>query len=84
MSTDVFSADADGTIRGVLEKSYGGVKHNGLISWWPPPLVVRTSCPIDVLYFPFDQQSCYLQFSSWAYNSKEVLAFSLCTEKLLE
>ncbi len=76
---DLFSSakQTDKTIRELLEKSYGAVNHDGLMNWWPDPLLVQTSCPIDVLYFPFDEQNCYIQFSAWAYNSQEVFYISL-------
>ncbi len=76
-----FRAETDKSIREELEKSYGTIYHNGLVNWWPAPLVVQTNCPIDVLYFPFDQQKCYLQFSAWAYNSKEVCCGMIMVSK---
>ncbi|KHJ98278.1 Neurotransmitter-gated ion-channel transmembrane region [Oesophagostomum dentatum] len=33
----------------------------------------KSSCRIDVEWFPFDEQSCTLVFGSWTYNSEEVV-----------
>ncbi|TKR69550.1 hypothetical protein L596_021694 [Steinernema carpocapsae] len=39
---------------------------------WVPPAIYKSSCRIDVEYFPFDEQTCVLVFGSWTYNSNEV------------
>ncbi|VDM25560.1 unnamed protein product [Toxocara canis] len=43
------------------------VYNNGQINWIPPG-IFRASCRIDITWFPFDDQSCYLKFGSWTYN----------------
>ncbi|KAG8288997.1 Acetylcholine receptor subunit beta-like 1 [Homalodisca vitripennis] len=37
-------------------------------------LVIRgkSSCTIDVTYFPFDQQTCIMKFGSWTFNGDQV------------
>nr|XP_005997430.1 PREDICTED: acetylcholine receptor subunit delta isoform X2 [Latimeria chalumnae] len=40
--------------------------------YWLPPAIYRTSCPINVEYFPFDWQNCTFKLRSLAYNAKEV------------
>lgn len=37
---------------------------NGQIIW-RIPTILKSSCKIDVEYFPFDIQSCYIKLSSW-------------------
>lgn len=32
------------------------------------PVILTSTCKIDVSYFPFDQQKCRLKFGSWAYH----------------
>lgn len=46
--------------------------HSGLIEW-KPPAIYKSSCEIDVEYFPFDEQTCVLKFGSWTYDGFQVL-----------
>lgn len=39
---------------------------------WMAPGVVKTSCKLDVRYFPFDEQRCKIKFGSWTYNGFQV------------
>ncbi|TKR95138.1 hypothetical protein L596_009346 [Steinernema carpocapsae] len=40
--------------------------------FWPPPTQLRSTCKIDVTYFPFDSQRCSLKFGSWTYHGFQV------------
>ncbi|KAK2147143.1 hypothetical protein LSH36_568g03027 [Paralvinella palmiformis] len=43
------------------------VSNNGYILWVVPAMI-KSSCKIDITYFPFDQQNCDLKFGSWTYD----------------
>ncbi|XP_046678228.1 acetylcholine receptor subunit beta-like 2 isoform X2 [Homalodisca vitripennis] len=47
------------------------LKYTGEVIW-KPPAIYKSSCEINVLYFPFDQQSCIMRFGSWTYNGYQV------------
>lgn len=37
------------------------VRYDGHVTW-NPPAIFRSSCQIDITYFPFDSQVCHLKF----------------------
>lgn len=45
--------------------------HSGRVHWMPPA-IFKSSCEIDVRYFPFDQQTCFMKFGSWTYDGDQV------------
>ncbi|CAF0775433.1 unnamed protein product [Rotaria sordida] len=45
--------------------------HNGSV-FWPIPTRFKSTCQIDVTYFPYDEQECKLKFGSWTYNGYQV------------
>jgi len=47
------------------------IRHVGDVLWIPPA-IYRSSCPISVKYFPFDEQKCEMKFGSWTFNSDQV------------
>ncbi|CAD5208837.1 unnamed protein product [Bursaphelenchus xylophilus] len=47
------------------------IENNGDMLW-VPPAIYKSSCIIDVEYFPFDEQTCHLIFGSWTYNENEI------------
>uniref|UniRef100_A0A671LUX6 Neuronal acetylcholine receptor subunit alpha-9-like n=1 Tax=Sinocyclocheilus anshuiensis TaxID=1608454 RepID=A0A671LUX6_9TELE len=49
------------------------LRYNGEITW-DSPAITKSSCRVDVSYFPFDSQECNLTFGSWTYNGNQVYA----------
>lgn len=41
---------------------------------WEPPAIYKSSCTIDVEFFPFDEQTCGMKFGSWTYDGFQVLS----------
>ncbi|XP_053886266.1 neuronal acetylcholine receptor subunit alpha-9 [Malaclemys terrapin pileata] len=47
------------------------LRYDGKITW-DAPAITKSSCVVDVSYFPFDDQQCNLTFGSWTYNGNQV------------
>ncbi|XP_032785867.2 acetylcholine receptor subunit alpha-like [Daphnia magna] len=62
--------NADGNFEVTLSTK-ATMYHSGLIEW-KPPAIYKSSCEIDVEYFPFDEQTCVLKFGSWTYDGFQV------------
>ncbi|CAG5133399.1 unnamed protein product, partial [Candidula unifasciata] len=52
-------------------KSLAMVHSDGSV-FWPPIVRMRSSCKMDITYFPFDDQLCGLILGSWAYDGFQV------------
>lgn len=52
-------------------KSLAMVHSDGNV-FWPPIVRMRSSCKMDITYFPFDDQICKLKLGSWAYDGFQV------------
>ena len=57
----------------ILLKFYWIFPPPGLVKW-EPPAIFKSSCDIDVRYFPFDEQTCWLKFGSWTFDGFQVRA----------
>ncbi|XP_033628138.1 neuronal acetylcholine receptor subunit alpha-3-like [Asterias rubens] len=47
------------------------VKYDGTVLW-NPPVIFRSSCSIDISFFPFDEQRCKMKFGTWTYDGSVV------------
>ncbi|CAK6442362.1 unnamed protein product [Pipistrellus nathusii] len=61
--------NADGQFEGARTKAV--VRFDGTVAW-APPANFKSSCTIDVTFFPFDRQNCSLRFGSWTYDGSQV------------
>ncbi|XP_053556125.1 neuronal acetylcholine receptor subunit alpha-6, partial [Bombina bombina] len=55
----------------VKGKTKALLKYNGLITW-APPAIFKSSCPMDITFFPFDHQNCSMKFGSWSYDKAKI------------
>uniref|UniRef100_A0A672M049 Uncharacterized protein n=1 Tax=Sinocyclocheilus grahami TaxID=75366 RepID=A0A672M049_SINGR len=47
------------------------IRHDGQIMR-DQPAITKSSCKVDVFYFPFDAQQCCLTFGSWTHNGNQM------------
>ncbi|XP_066492133.1 neuronal acetylcholine receptor subunit alpha-3 [Tiliqua scincoides] len=55
----------------VDDKTKALLNYTGNVTWMPPA-IFKSSCKIDVTYFPFDYQNCTMKFGSWSYEKDEI------------
>ncbi|KAH3830113.1 hypothetical protein DPMN_103350 [Dreissena polymorpha] len=54
------------------------VKYTGCVVW-EPPAIYKSSCTIEVEFFPFDIQLCSMRFASWTYAGDQVDLIHNCS-----
>ncbi|XP_069137689.1 neuronal acetylcholine receptor subunit alpha-9-like [Argopecten irradians] len=54
------------------------VSYTGRV-FWPPIVKLKSSCEMDITFFPFDDQICKLKMGSWAYDGFQVDIFNRST-----
>ncbi|XP_014226284.1 neuronal acetylcholine receptor subunit alpha-7 isoform X2 [Trichogramma pretiosum] len=47
------------------------VTHNGSCLYVPPG-IFKSTCKIDIAWFPFDDQHCEMKFGSWTYDGNQL------------
>ncbi|CAF1595717.1 unnamed protein product [Rotaria sp. Silwood1] len=62
--------NADGAYQ-VTSKTKAFVYPSGAVVW-NPPMIYKSSCSINVQYFPFDEQVCSLKFGSWTHDGNQL------------
>lgn len=48
------------------------VRNNGTCLYVPPG-IFKSTCKIDITWFPFDDQHCDMKFGSWTYDGFQVI-----------
>ena len=61
-----FKNSADGNYE-VTIMTKAILHYSGKVTW-NPPAIYKSGCEIDVEYFPFDEQNCFMKFGSWTYD----------------
>ncbi|XP_067161099.1 neuronal acetylcholine receptor subunit alpha-10-like [Apteryx mantelli] len=61
---------ADDQLSGSVETNVV-LRSDGQIMW-DSPAITKSSCKVDVSFFPFDGQQCRLTFGSWTYNGNQI------------
>ncbi|KAK3098157.1 hypothetical protein FSP39_016756 [Pinctada imbricata] len=62
--------NADGTYEVSYESNV--VIGSSSLIYWVPPAIYKSSCTIDVKYFPFDEQICEMHFGSWTFDINQL------------
>jgi hypothetical protein len=63
-----FSADGNYEVTLMTKAT---LSHTGQV-YWKPPAIYKSSCKINVEWFPFDEQTCDMKFGSWTYDGYQV------------
>ena len=65
------SADANGYLT-VSDYSLASVAYTGLVYMILPALTIKTKCTLYVRKFPFDQQMCSINLTSWSQGTNRI------------
>lgn len=65
-----FSFSADDHFTGPMDTNVV-IQHDGQIMW-DSPAITKSSCKVDVSFFPFDAQQCRFTYGSWTYNGNQL------------
>ncbi|XP_022237004.1 acetylcholine receptor subunit alpha-like 1, partial [Limulus polyphemus] len=58
------------------------ILHSDGLVIWRPPAIYKSSCEMNVQYFPFDEQTCFMKFGSWTYDGYTV-SYNRCDSVLM-
>ena len=58
---------ADGNHEATTWKPLAVINHDGSVLWLPTA-IIKSSCVIDLEFFPFDEHRCLIKFGSWTYD----------------
>ena len=72
-ATNVFFRSAESALEGYahVTQSRITVNNTGHVTW-ALPLIVKSSCNVDVTFFPFDNQQCHVRVGSAIYDERQL------------
>ena len=65
-----FHSSADERFDGTFQTNVVAAADGSML--YVPPGIFKSTCKIDITWFPFDDQSCDLKFGSWTYTGFKV------------
>lgn len=68
--SQLFFSSADNHFTGPMDTNVV-IRHDGQMMW-DSPAITKSSCKVDVSFFPFDGQQCRFTYGSWTYNGKQL------------
>ena len=69
--TNIDEYSADSEYNSALLSTNVILTHDGNLTWLSSA-IFKSSCGINVEFFPFDEQRCTMKFSSWTYDGLQV------------
>lgn len=69
---DISLRNSYGTFTGLGADYYNVWFDSTGFVYWQPFQVFKSTCDVDIKYFPFDIQTCKLKFLAWSYTKKEL------------
>ena len=61
----------------ITETTLAVIYSSGMVSYIPP-MILKSTCSLNLMYFPYDTQICNLKFGSWTYDGSKI---NLTTDK---
>ena len=68
---------------GPSQSTYVQVMANGTCNWYPRFEMSASYCPMNIAWYPFDEQRCDVVYESWKYTSLELKIVATETPVLL-
>lgn len=72
--TFIYVYSADSTYQTAVINTNVIVQYTGEVVWLSHG-IYKSSCEINVEYFPFDSQDCYMKWASWTYDGYQVSVY---------
>lgn len=70
----IYVYSADSTYQTAVINTNVIVQYTGEVVWLSHG-IYKSSCEINVEYFPFDSQDCYMKWASWTYDGYQVSVY---------